>query len=130
MRVSIQDQHITSPPLAESPIPLGSEAAHMPRLPRVFSLSTWELDRKVRAHAPRQNGPIAISHPPLGRKPIQGKRIMNPLDIFINFYQIISLLSHTNLTNLTKNASLHSRLPSGMQALGKPTSAGEATRNL
>ena len=38
---------------------------------------------------------------------------MIPLDIFINFYQIISLLSHTDFTKLTKNASLHSRLPSG-----------------
>ena len=28
-------------PLAEGPIPLGSESAHMRRMPRVFSLSTW-----------------------------------------------------------------------------------------
>ena len=48
-RVAVCNIH---PPLAEGPIPLGSEAAHMPRLPGVFSLSTWELDRKVRAHAP------------------------------------------------------------------------------
>ena len=39
----------------------------------------------------------------------QGKRIMNPLDIFINFYQIISLLSHTDFTKLTKTASQKAR---------------------
>ena len=53
--------------------------------------------------------PIAILHPPLGRKPIQGKRIIDPLYIFINFYQIISLLSHTDFTKLTKTASLKAR---------------------
>ncbi len=37
---------------------------------------------------------------------------------------------HTDLTNLTKNASLHSRLPSGCKHSAQPTSAGEATRYL
>ena len=34
---------------------------------------------------------------------------MNPLDIFICFYQIISLLSHTDFTKLTKTASQKAR---------------------
>ena len=37
---------------------------------------------------------------------------------------------HTDLTNLTKNASLHSRLPSGCKHSAQPSSAGEATRYL
>ena len=35
----------------------------------------------------------------------QGKRIINPLDIVTFFSQIISFLSHADLTNLTDGAS-------------------------
>ena len=52
----------------------------------------------------------------------QGKRIITPSHTAIIFSQIINLLPHTDLTNLTKNASLHSRLPSGWKHSAKPTS--------
>ena len=40
---------------------------------------------------------------------LQGIRIINLLDAAIYFSHIISLLPHTNLTNLTKTASLKAR---------------------
>ena len=46
---------------------------------------------------------------PLPRSVVQGMRIINLLDAAIYFSQIISLLPHTNLTNLTKTASLKAR---------------------
>ena len=64
---------------------------------------------------------------------VQGKRIMTPLDIFINFYQIISLLSHTDFTKLTKTASQKARscrlcrVPTNLMA---STSVASALREL
>ena len=51
-----------------------------------------------------------------------GNTHYNPSHTAIIFSQIINLLPHTDLTNLTKNASLHSRLPSGWKHSAKPTS--------
>mgnify|MGYP003302875199 CR=1 FL=1 len=63
--------------------------------------------------------------PSLGNRP-QGIRIIILLHIAIAFSQIINLLSHTDLTNLTKNASLYSRLPSGAYTLGKADKRGRS----
>ena len=51
---------------------------------------------------------------------------MNSLTITTCFFQIIRILSHADLTNLTKNASLYSRLPSGAYTLGKADKRGRS----
>ena len=71
----------------------------------------------------------------------QGRRIRNIHGDYIPYSHIINVLpshrSHETCSppegakgNLTKNASLHSRLPSGCKHSAQPTSAGEATRYL